>query len=1020
MMGGDLFLDDADLSSVVQALWSEAERVEGALTDAGWLQRFRPKGTEARAPSVRLLHASAGPEFLLFYPRGIAFPNAAIVLGRSGGGRAWATVHRRPVVLDRLVRWLDRAGAAAESPARPAAASLSSIGSPLPSAVHEAPGDGRVGREGPSPADPWGCEPRPVEVRDLYRRILAAHFSGLPGVPNEGSRALDLAPHQERAYERARDILDRYGGVIIADSVGLGKTYIGLRILEDTVAVGGRAVVVVPAALRRDWRDRLLELGRDRAGGSYVDRGSDRERDRPLDLWVQEGPAPLPILLSTESLGRRTFDPARGRGADLVLVDEAHHFRNPRTRRYRNLADLTRHSRIVLLTATPINNSLRDLSHLLELFAPPGAFRHLGVPDYRDAFRDADLNSEAVKTVVSACMIRRTRRFLRQRYGEVRIPDRVSGGTVHLRFPGRLPPAAVHYDLAATYGRVAEVDDWIEALVLADGRPDPAPSVSAALLKIVLLKRLESSVAAFRASVRQQFAWCATALRALDAGRTLTRPDYRAAFRGPSDDPGSQLAFMELVLPPTAVGRDRRAAFRRDLERDRDLLERILQDVRAITVGRDDKIRRLRELLNGPLSEVKVIVFTEFRDTARYLYRALRGRPYRALIHSGQSRLGENPAGRREIIERFAPRSNRRADPPDRERVQLLIATDVASEGLNLQDASAVISYDLPWNPVRLMQRVGRVDRLGALAARIAIYHFVPADRVERLLGLVGRLQRKVSAIATTLGLEHPILADIPFAEDDDGPAMRELITGSAEVEDPHLDDPLDPEEQAYLDFVAAGLDTRAVEPESPPLVAIAVSDASALRAISYWQIHTGDRRRRLWLLYDGGTGGVSEDPAAAIELLRQPLPTAREDVPEGRLRVVRGAFHRHVSATLVRLEASRLAGDAVGFHLPQTRLAKWIARHFAQAADHLADAERARLDALLDRLGRRFTAATERTLRGLADERPQEPDPEFLARLEGALGASADPPAERTRAREIGTLVLLPAPRLPDDRSSR
>ena len=1008
MTAADLVLSDAGLSAALRALWADADRVEGTITDVAWLPRFRSMAGDRAEPSVRLLPARAGvePDFLLFYPPGSHFPNAAIVLGRLDGDRAWASVHRRPVILDRLVRRLRRA--AVESTAGP-------------STVHEVSGDGSALRALTGPDEP-AAEPHRLATDELYRRILAAHFAGLSCRTGGGSEVLDLAPHQERAYERARDVLDRYGGVVIADSVGLGKTYIGLRILEDTLAAGDRALVVVPAALRPDWRARLLELSPTRPGDAAVRASDAGDRDRPLDLWVKEEPRPRPMILSTESLGRRTFDPARYDGADLVLVDEAHHFRNPSTRRYRSLADLTRYSRIVMLTATPINNSLRDLCHLLELFAPPGAFRHLGVPDYRDAFRDPNADPEAVRTVISACMIRRTRRFLRERYGEVRIPDRAGRGTMHLRFPERLPPSPVPYDLAATYGPLAEIDDWIVRLIL----PEPAldetsPSMSADLLKIVLLKRLESSVAAFRASILQQLAWCTTALRALDAGRTLTRPDYRATFRGPSDDPGSQLAFMELILPPTPTGLERRRVFRRELESDRVLLTRILQDTRAIDPGVDDKLRRLRELVDGPLADAKAIVFTEFRDTARYLYRALRGRPYRALIHSGQARLGENPASRREVIERFAPRSNRRPDPPERERVKLLIATDVASEGLNLQDASAVVSYDLPWNPVRLMQRVGRVDRLGALAEHIAVYHFVPGDRIERLLGLVGRLQKKVAAIGATLGLDHPVLPYDLSSPNDDDPTIRALMASSRHLDDERFDDPLDPEEQAYLDFVAAEVRESADGPFAPPLVAVAIDAADGPRAVSYWQIRMGERRRRLWLVYEGGTGRVVEDPAIAIETLRKPWAPAPADAPDGWIRAARSALRRHVAAMALRLEALRLAGDAVGFNLPQTRLGKWIARYFAETADRMADAERARLDALLDRLGRRFTPATERALARLADQRPETPDPDFVERLEDMLGAPADPVPETPEIREIGTLVVAPPTvRLPDDARSR
>lgn len=716
--------------------------------------------------------------------------------------------------------------------------------------------------------------------------MLQAHFAG-SAPTDESSRspaAPALAVHQERAYERARDILARYGGVIVADAVGLGKTFIGVRLIEQAIERGARVLVVVPAALRAQWRRELAYLAVRPEPAAPDGRRVPHERELGdnLELWVRERWAEPVKVISMESLGRRTFDPSPLRGAGLVVVDEAHNFRNPATRRYRRLADLARASQVVLLTATPINNSVLDLQHLIDLFAAPGAFRHLGVPDYRDAFQLARLGFADLRAIVSACVLRRTRRFLSEHYGEIRVRDAKTGGTRELRFPSRRPPVAVDYDLAGTYGELlADLDEWMDRLQFPHLAPSThthseSPASPAALLKLILLKRLESSIEAFRSTVTQQVAWCDTALQALSAGRILTRPDYRSMFRGPADDPGSQLAFVELLLPTEpATARHRIAEFRRLLSQDRKLLAQIHSALNRIGPRDDHKLLKLLRLIDGPLANRKVLVFTEFRDTACYIHRQLGHRPHLAQIDSGQARLGRQKASRREVIERFAPLSNGLPEPPEHERVDLLIATDVLSEGLNLQDASAVISYDLPWNPVRLMQRMGRIDRLGAVANSVELYHFVPVDQLERLLRLMERLQRKVSAITEIIGIDHPILATSNTATSA-SQHIRQLARDpkSFKSVEQELEGPMDPEERAYLDYVAA-LEDGSVQklendrelsrPPGPPAVTALEIEGETGRAIAYWQIKQGTQRRALWLVCDLDSLSVIEDQAEAL-----------------------------------------------------------------------------------------------------------------------------------------------------------
>lgn len=1032
-------------AGLVTRLCAAASRLEAVLADAHWLIEvcgMEDDGSSGRVPrSAHVVTAApadaAGPrmwrwtitdrplvpEFLLFYTETTTFPHSALIFAGAAGRRSWVTFHRRPAVLYRL-RERFRELTAGQGPGagdieaasgRPAAAPFRPFVAAAASVREE--------RAEPDDVESRGGETRPaaagpasfVAPSQLYARVLSAHFAD-PAANRDGDRptsAPNLAAHQQRACERARDILDRYGGVIIADAVGLGKTYIGLRLLERALETGGRVLVIVPAALRDQWKRELSYLMK-----TPTDRASHRDCDN-LDLWVRERIAGDVLLISHESLGRRDFEPETYRGADLILIDEAHNFRNPSTRRYRNLSMLCRHSQLVLLTATPINNTVLDLQHLIDLFAAPGAFRHLGIPDYRRAFRDAGTRSDDLRAIISACVLRRTRRFLREHYGDVEVRDPRTGGRVRLRLPERRPPIAVEYDLAGTYGDLFDrMEEWLGGLrfpaIAADevDRAGESIASSGGLLKIILLKRLESSIAALRRTIVQQIAWCDTALRALEAGRVLTRPDYRATFRGGADDPGSQLAFFELMLPAPSADPARIREFRRALESDLRVLADAHSAITAIGPHGDRKAQQLIRLIEGPLAGRKVLVFTEFLDTARHLHRQLWDRPHVAQIDSRSARLGQERASRREVVERFAPRSNGRPEPPEIERVDLLVATDVLSEGLNLQDASVVISYDLPWNPVRLMQRVGRIDRLGALAPHVELYHFLPVRHLERLLRLMERLQRKVSTITATLGLDQPVLAEAGAGVDRIRLLARDA-DGYTRLEE-EVEGPLDPEERAYIDFLTQIERTRTTADGSPaiptvsPAFSAAIDEAEGIgRAVAYWRVRHGRMRRGLWLVCDLATHRVVEDPAGALEAVRHRSRGPAVEPPPDMLQQVRSACATYARAVLIRLEAGGIAGDALNPSLPQCRIAAWLRRALVAGRYRLTSDSRIRIDRLLGQIARRFSVADERVLAGLASDLPASLETHAFEMIEEFFRTR---PATIGPARldEVGTLLIL------------
>jgi hypothetical protein len=554
-----------------------------------------------------------------------------------------------------------------------------------------------------------------TDVAAVLRCMLECRLGPLPRVPTADA---GLTRFQQEAVERARAIIARRGGALLCDSVGLGKTHVACALIRAARAEGRPVLVSAPAQLARHWRRHL----------------------RGVRGWT---------WLSHTALSRgRTWSPRGGRG--FVVIDEAHGFRNPATRRHKALAAITRHADALLVTATPVNNSLRDFLALVRLFAGDTCFADIGVADLAAAIELAGQGGDAsaVRRVAEDVVIRRTRAGLRARLGDGQAVRDDSAAAPRLAFPRRSGVRMIDYDLAAVYPALL---DGLGAALLELSFPAHrlgGNAVAGELMRLGLLKRLESGCAAFRTSLQRHARLLHHFAGTAAEGRLLSPREHRALFR---DVGGAvQLAMPEIALRPWPRQLDRTAAIEQ-AEHDLRIVNRLLHATRATRA--DPKIGRLRELLEeDSVRSHPVLVFTEFRDTAAALWSALAPAGGVALVHGEDARLGLQRASRGTIIDRFAPRSNGRAPPPPHERVRILIATDVLAEGLNLQDARTVVSYDMPWNPVRLAQRIGRIDRLGSPHDEIAACAFRPEQYVDALLGLLRRVRQKVRAIRVVGG----------------------------------------------------------------------------------------------------------------------------------------------------------------------------------------------------------------------------------------------------------------------------
>ncbi len=634
---------------------------------------------------------------------------------------------------------------------------------------------------------------------DVFIKVLYEYFKDRILLESiEARLGVELASFQQEGLREAIRLIDRHGGVIVSDAVGLGKTYIGMGLLEHYVLGKRRkgfipkGLVICPAQLRElVWEPKLNEYG------------------------IKAD------VISQESLGRANFVWKAFNGYDVILVDESHNFRNPGTCRYGNLmkrlATGKPEKTVILMTATPINNSIWDLYNQLSFITrgQDAFFRDYGIRNLKGFFREVQDGGLDIFTLLEQVMVRRSRQDVKQRQAageEIRLPGK---GIIH--FPERRLHS-VNYDLTTTYdGFYEKIVTLIESLHLisfnieqhrkgdrdAESKKKLQSSEAIiAILKTLYLKRLESSLTAFRISIQNQKEFQERFFRILvDQERLL--------------DPASNRKLLALETAEALINELKDVeiqdfefkSIRRELERDIRTLEKILDMVELVQhlddeSKRDTKLSEVKALLGGELANRKVLLFSYFRDTAQYVYDALRNDPQwqstwnRApvieVIHGGS-----DGANRESLVWRFAPVAHKGAEETvqgvlgNQPEIDILISTDVLSEGQNLQDAGVIVNFDLHWTPIRMIQRAGRIDRLGTQFAELDIYNCFPQQGLESLLGLVERLQERIRAIDTTVGLDASVLGEVIGTRSLD--QLRRLRAGDSS--------PIDtPEGQAGLD----------------------------------------------------------------------------------------------------------------------------------------------------------------------------------------------------------------------------
>ncbi|MSO38569.1 MAG: helicase [Acidimicrobiia bacterium] len=608
---------------------------------------------------------------------------------------------------------------------------------------------------------------------------------------------IHLTSFQEDGVARARRILQHHSGVLVADGVGLGKSFIAGALLREAIVENRqRALLVAPAVLRDGtWK---------------------RFQERHADFHFKC--VSFEQLMQDRQLGGTGNNLEPLNEYALVVVDESHGFRNPDTDRsaaLRKLLQGTPPKKLVLLTATPVNNSLWDLYYLINYFVKnDAAFADAGVTSLRDHFKKVaatspdDLSPRQLFDILDAVAVRRTRHFIKKYYPDARII--VDGREEIIRFP-QPKVLKVSHDLDAVlpgfFGRLAEALDPVprdsttfrvpekligKVLTLARYIPSsylnqPNPQIAevqvSGLLLSGLLKRFESSSHAFGKTCRRLIKTHEAFLAALGKGHVLRSAELTAWVDTASDD-SDRLADL-LGQGDGASAYDVKT-LKRHVEADLQMLREFAAEAEKVTPSHDPKLTGLVGELAKIAAEArsdgvgdedtrdkrKVAVFTYYADTAVWINEFLeRESASNKKLTDYKNRLAlvvGDSSSRESAVYGFVPRSSESPNPDD--KYDILVTTDVLAEGVNLQQARHIINYDLPWNPMRLVQRHGRIDRIGSPHTRVYLRCFFPDKQLDQLLKLEERLTRKLAAAAAAVGVESEVIpgskvSDVNFTE---------------------------------------------------------------------------------------------------------------------------------------------------------------------------------------------------------------------------------------------------------------
>lgn len=608
--------------------------------------------------------------------------------------------------------------------------------------------------------------------------------------------------------------LEQFNGCILADSVGLGKTFTALAVIKYYENRNLRVLVLCPKKLSDNWITYKANYRNNPLAG-------DRLRYDVLyhtDLSREQGFS-----------GETDLSKLNWAAYDLVVIDESHNFRNGgdvdddgKSNRYTKLMNKVirpgARTRVLMLSATPVNNRFYDLRNQLALAYEGNSSAWKDKLDtnrsVEEIFRSAQKQFNAwSKLAPSQRTTEQLMRMLDFDFFEILDAVTIARSRQHIEkyynieeignFPTRLPPVTKQPPLtdlnnAITYDEIYEL---ILSLTLsiytpsnyilpsrlkkyADLNHEGKNSLTQAgreegirrLMSINLLKRLESSVHSFRLTlqrIRDMIAATLDTIHTYDPHKIIELKDLTGAADFDADDMESDLFTVGRKVKIALEDMDY-LTWQRDLRTDFETLQLLLGMVADITPGHDSKLQTLLQTLaekqREPLNKDnrKVLIFSAFSDTAQYLHEQVGAYMLRSFgLHTalvtgsveGRSTVPKFKADLNNVLTCFSPVSKDRAAlMPDGPDIDILIATDCISEGQNLQDCDCVINYDIHWNPVRLVQRFGRIDRIGSRNVVIQMINFWPDVQLDAYIDLRARVETRMKALVlSSTGDDNPL-----------------------------------------------------------------------------------------------------------------------------------------------------------------------------------------------------------------------------------------------------------------------
>jgi SNF2 family DNA or RNA helicase len=816
---------------------------------------------------------------------------------------------------------------------------------------------------------------------EIYAKALSELFTRHELTANEWEqRRSKLFPildqYQRDGYKSLLGIAGQHGGAFLCDGVGLGKTFVGLMLIDRLVHFDKkRVVLLVPKSGREPVWERNIRRYLPEILNGFL----------PFKIFNHTD---LMRGVSADGVNYPAIFAQLKQQADVIIIDEAHNYRNRGLStteegevrsRYWKLYDLCAGKQVYLLTATPVNNHLTDFQHLIELFSrverPDFFASRLGIHHVASHFQLLEKQLAAIvrgetlgelfdfhqveaeqvlftDRLFRELVVQRSRAFVKQ--------SQRQQGAAEALFPTKEDPRVAHYSVKRTYGHLLGKVELAFAkdkplfalapyypLAYFKGDPETLAKFEAGrqkgvvrLIRVQFLKRFESSITAFEQSCQNLLLKLLAFVKVnVHTDHELNRFDkwkrrndeilrHVEARRVELSEEDQSEEGAELAdeyadhFTPLERAHYKLDEILDDTFEDMETLVDFLDELKRFAPDNDNKLAVLIKLLKGDpdLKGRKVLIFSEFMATARYLKREL----VRAGLHAVDEIDSASGRDRTEALQQFSPYYNGVSSSELAQRglneTRILIATDVLSEGLNLQDAVRMINYDLHWNPVRLMQRIGRVDRRlnpeveARLVAdhpsekkhrgRVIYWNFLPPDDLDELLRLFGKVAHKTLRISKVFGIEGKKL----LRPEDDFDALKDFLstyegsTTPAEKMQLELERLLKqhPDLAGRLDRLPGRVFSGKGHPkEGASAVFFCYTLPGEDRERKQWTEEAG---RAAWYLFQLPDGRVLDQPEDIDGFIRCTPETPRRcSLPHPTLREVRLKVERHIANTYLK-----------------------------------------------------------------------------------------------------------------------